>query len=238
MTSGEDLTPSIRAIERYGGFEAVGSTLWLEHVEGIRYRDNDGTEILIKSEDLAADQTAHPRPNRLRMLQRSLVEELSITDKKDWLRSIALHILPLRIAGNPELPPVLFDAEFRIFKTPKDLARSPTVVDDASGKGLKSFAELFGIEVDEDVDETDEETRPSTQPADFSITMSLRLVPQRGEVSEIGYYPASDGIHYGMYAMEMDDELIKMQLHHRIYVELYRNPPTTPLEPLIAPHQF
>jgi len=232
MISGEDINLPQRAIERYGGLEAVGSVLWLEHVQGIRYQDEDGSEIFITPEDLAAEEARYPH-DRLSVLKKALPEELMVTDKKDWLRVMALHILPLRIKGNPELPPVQFDAEFKLFQIPKDLARSPTVV--VSYEFTGSLSEFMG---EESEDETDEESRPSRKPSDYTIAMSLRLTPSQGEVSEVGYYPAHDGTDYGLYAMEATDEVVKMQLHHRIYVELFRKPPTTATESLIAPHQF
>jgi len=139
--------------------------------------------------------------------------------------------LPIRISGNTEMKPVIFDADFKLFKTPKDLARSPTVIGEVT---TDSLLELIGEEETED----DPETTPAKDTGDSTVTMSLRLIPWQGEVSGVGYYPGYDAMDYGLTAMEMDEEAVRMQLHHRIYFELFKRQPKTPPEPLISPHQF
>ncbi len=201
----------LRAAERYGGREAVGSTLWLEHFESITFTDEAGTEQVLVAKDLVDDQkreaeSGYPHFN----IRRAHKEDALLVSKESWLRNTFLLALPVKIAGDTAQPPLRFAAELKVFTVPRDLARSAgTVAFWSSGPNR-----------------------------DVSVTLSLRLVPLLGRVASFAVYPYTADESYGLTAIEADDDVIKMAIGRNKYFELYREPQTEPLPPLTAPHQF
>lgn len=210
---------SLRPSERYGGKEAVGSVLWLEHVEGIRYTNEDGSTVLLRPEDLTKDESEAPRGSPFFSLKTAMSGDLLLRSKEEWLRNYVLRMLPLRITGDPAQPPLLFNAELKTFTVPQELTVNPGVIDQ--------------VEI-----VTGDEGRERDLTRERAISFSLRLVPERGHVSDYGYYPSGMRSEEGIGALEVSPDLIRMQLHHRIYLELYRSPQKQAPGPLIAPHQF
>ena len=200
----------LRAAERYGGREAVGSALWLEHFESITYSDEAGAIQTITSKDLAEDEKRESElgfPNV--HIGRAYKQDASIVTKESWLRSTFLPTLPVKITGDSSQPPLKFEADIKVFTVPRELARGAGVIFDGSDPNR-----------------------------DASVTLSLRFVPLLGRVASFGVYPYTANDDYGITAMEVTDDVIKMGVGHNKYFELYREPQTEPLLPLTAPHQF
>lgn len=217
MTFGEEAFPK-RAIERYGGKEAVGSVLWLEHTEGIKYKAEDGSEHFLTPKDLVADEVQGPRSPGF-TLKRAMKEDASMVTRETWLRNFVLRMLPVKITGAKDQPPLIFNADLEVFTVPQGLTVNPGVIKEVSV-----------------VDDQEGKQRDLTK--EQGITFALRLTPEQGYVEAFGYYPGAMDSDYGIGALEITPDLIRMQLHHRIYAEIYRKPPTSTPGPLIAPHQF
>jgi len=206
-----------RASERYGGIEAVGSTLWLEHADGIQYEKEDGSTALLRPEDLTKDESMMKGSPHLKLMQAMSGDTLLLT-REQWLREYVLRMLPLRITGDRTQAPLLLNAELKIFTVQQRFTVNPGVI-----------YEQQGIIKDGRVE------RDLTK--EQAITFALRLTPQRGAVKKFAYYPG--GINdYGIGALEENPDLIRMQLGHRIYFELYRRPQGKAQAALIPPYQF
>lgn len=208
----------LRPSERYGGREAVGSVLWLEHAEGITFTNEDGSTVLLHPEDLAKDEAA-AKGSPFSKLRKAMAGDTLLLAKEQWLREYVLRMLPLRIAGDPAQPPLLFKAELEVFTVPQELTVNPGVI-----------AQTETITNDEG------EERDLTR--ERAISFGLRLIPERGQIKDYGYYPSGMRSEEGIGALEVTPDLIRMQLHNRIYLELYRSPQKQAPGPLIAPHQF
>lgn len=207
-----------RPSERYGGKEAVGSTLWLEHVDGINFLKEDGSSVLLNPQDLVNDE-ARIKGSPYLELGRSYEWDTLLLTKEQWLREYVLRMLPLRITGDPNQQPLLFNAELKVFTVPQELTVNPGVIEQS-------------------VITMDNEGKERDLTKEKAISFALRFIPQRGIVKDFGYYPGGMYSDYGIGALEVNSNLIRMQLHHRIYFELYRSPQDKALGPLIPPHQF
>ena len=207
-----------RPSERYGGREAVGSALWLEHVEGIKIQNEDGSNTLIKPDDLTQDESKAKGSPYL-ALKRAMTGDTLLLSKQDWLRRYVLRMLPLKLVGDATQPPVLLNAELIVSWVPQELTVNPGVIS-------------------QQVTTRDDEGNERDLTKEKAITFGLRLTPEHGAVRDFGYYPGGMDSDYGIGALEVTADAIKMQLHHRIYLEVLKNPPTQPLPPLIAPPQF
>jgi len=88
----------IRNTERYGGREAVGSALWLEHSSGLVIPAED-SEDLITPEDLAADEADFKQYGYIQAhkIDKETLDGLSTTQ---LLRNYLLPTLPMRISGD------------------------------------------------------------------------------------------------------------------------------------------
>ena len=201
----------LRATERYGGREAVGSTLWLEHFESITFTDESGAEQVLTGEDLIADEKREAESGYPHVhIGRAQREDALLVPTESWLRNTFLPALPVRIKGDTAQPPLKLAADLKVFTVPTDLTRGAGVI------AVESNA-------------------PNR---DVSVTLSLRMVPLLGRVASFGVYPYTADDNYGITAIEADDDVIKMAVGRNKYFELYREPQTKPLPPLTAPHQF
>jgi hypothetical protein len=221
--------------EQYGGLDTVGAPLWLEHVEGIKYEAEDGSEHMLTQEMLAQDhdnlQNKHFSPSSY--LFKARHEEALFQNREAWLRAVVMQLLPLKIVGNKDEAPLLFNSEFKVHKVPRELIRNAGVI-----YASEQLAALRDQEI-EDEDVEDEGSEPSQDLTEEpALTFSLRLVPEKGEISEFSYLPGGTGYDEGLGALTVTDEAFTMQLGHRIYAQIYRKKPEHELPPLIAPHQF
>jgi len=201
----------LRATERYGGREAVGSTLWLEHFESITFIDDSGMEQVLTAKDLADDEkreseSGYPHVH-IGLAQK---EDALLVPTESWLRNTFLPALPVHIKGDTAQPHLKFAADLKVFSVPKDLTR---------GAGVTVV----------------ESKAPNR---DVAVTLSMRLVPLLGRVASFAAYPYTTDENYGLTAIEADDNVVKMAIGRNKYFELYREPQTEPLPPLTAPHQF
>jgi|SRR6185312_2425528 len=209
ITGGEPLF--LRATERYGGREAVGSTLWLEHFESITFTDDSGAEQVLTGKDLADDERREAESGYPHVhIGRAQKEDALLVPTESWLRNTFLPALPVRIKGDTTQPPLKFAADLKVFTVPTDLTR---------GAGVTVL----------------ESNAPNR---DVSVTLSMRLVPTLGRVASFAAYPYTTDENYGITAIEADDDVIKMAIGRNKYFELYREPQTETLPPLTAPHQF
>lgn len=201
----------MRAVERYGGREAVGSALWLEHTESITYFDEAGNPQTITPSDLVADEKKEAEQNfPMVHLWRTPTQDAALVARETWLRRTILPTLPLRVTGDKTKPPLKFDADLKVFTVPRELAQ------------------YTGIVAEENAAITE----------DKSLAFSLRLTPTQGRVESAAIYPGYTGEDYSVTAVEFGVNAIRLGIGYQKYVELYREPQTGDLPPLIAPHQF
>src|SRR5581483_11646903 len=128
-TSGNSDPLFLRAMERYGGREAVGSTLWLEGVETVSFRGETGELQVLTPADLANDEkveATHRWP--MTHIGRADPEDLALVTKEAWMRRAILPAIPLRITGDTTRPPLKLDADLKVFRVPRELARYAGVV--------------------------------------------------------------------------------------------------------------
>lgn len=200
----------IRNTERYGGCEAVGSALWLEHSSGLVIPTADG-EDLITPEDLVADEADFKQYGYIqpRTLDKETLDGLPTTQ---LLRNYLLPALPVRISGDTAKPKLSLETEVVAFNAPRDFTRGAGVI----------AVESFGEEAEKD----------------FVPTFSVRFVPREGEVETMGIYPYS-AIHerYTINAFEVDNRSLRAVIGGRVLVECFKQHEED-LPPQIAPHQF
>lgn len=200
----------IRNTERYGGREAIGSALWLEHSSGLVVPTKDG-EDLITPEDLVADEADFKQYGYIqrRKLDKETLDGLSTTQ---LLRNYLLPALPVRISGDTTQPKLALKTEVTVFKTPRDFTRSAGII----------AVQSFGEEAERD----------------FVPTFSVRFVPKEGEVETMGIYPYSASHEdYAINAFEVDSRSLRAVIGGRVLVECFKQHEED-LPPQIAPHQF
>lgn len=200
----------IRNTERYGGREAVGSALWLEHSGGLVVPTEDGDD-LITPEDLVADEADFKQYGYIQTheLDKETLDSLSTTQ---LLRNYLLPALPVRISGDTTKPKLTLETEVTTFKTPRDFARSAGVI----------AVQSFGAEAEKD----------------FIPTFSVRFVPREGEVETMGIYPyAAADERYTINAFEVDNKSLRAVIGGHVLVECFKQHEED-LPPQIAPHQF
>ncbi len=214
--SGEPL--SMRAVERYGGREQVGSVLWLEHVDSISFTDESGESKLLLPKDLKRDEETLTG-NPINELNLAYSQDAALVMKERWLRGIILPTLPLRITGDRSQPPLKFDADLKVFRVPRELARHTGVI-------MEQRQIVVDGEIDHDLNE------------DSSISFSLRFVPSQGQVERYAIYPGYSDADYGITAVEDTPDVLKVGVGYQKYFEVYKRPQLNELPPLLAPHQF
>ncbi|HEY5442203.1 MAG TPA: hypothetical protein VIJ68_01555 [Candidatus Saccharimonadales bacterium] len=207
---------ALRAVERFGGREAVGSVLWLEHAESITFEDEAGVAHVLTPGNLAEDGAklaGHPETN----LNTYHNQDAAIVRKEIWLRGVMLPTLPVKISGDRTLPLLKLDAELKVFTVPRELARYPGTIHE--------FQAVEGGELRSRSDDT-------------SLALSLRFVPTQGRVESVAIYPGSIDRDYGITAVEFGVEAVRVGIGYQKFFEVYREPQTDELPPLLAPHQF
>lgn len=214
-TSGLDGFGEPRATERFGGREAVGSALWLEHTDGIDFVDENGDVHTLTQDDLVNDELreaaeSYPRTN----LGRIYSQDIDLVTRESWLRRTLLPTLPIRISGDLSEAPLRLTAELAVFRVPRELAR---------------YAGIISEVLDQSAQEAQE---------NGSLGLSLRLVPTVGRVESVGIYPGYTDERYGITATEFGSEVVKIAIGYQKYIELFRDPQVNPLPELTAPHQF
>ena len=211
----QDPLLTMRAVERYGGREAVGSVLWLEHTDSITVTDESGALRTFTPGDLAEDE-AKLAGSHEQDLQRYRGQDADTFTKVQWLRGVMLPTLPVKISGDKTQPPLKFDADLKVFTVPHELARYPGIIHDyeAAEGELRSRGD------------------------DTSLALSLRFVPTQGRVESVSVYPGSTDSDFGITAVEFGVEAVRLGIGYQKHFELYREPQTGELPPLLAPHQF
>lgn len=205
-----------RATERFGGREAVGSALWLEHVDDITFLDEVGEPHVLTPADLAEDEVREANAGYPSVrLDRIYGHDADFLTRESLLRQTMLPMLPLRITGDTSREAVRFNAEFSISRVPRQLAQYAGILAEIGNEAVEKASESG------------------------SIMLSLRLVPTVGRVESVAIYPGyTNDERYGITAVEFGSEAMKAVIGYQKYVEVYRTPQEGELPDLIAPHQF
>ncbi|HVW23564.1 MAG TPA: hypothetical protein VHB51_03745 [Candidatus Saccharimonadales bacterium] len=112
----------VRNTQRYGGREAVGSALWLEHCQGLVV-PADSADAIITPGDLRADEkdfatNGYVQPHKL---DRKVLKGLASTQ---LLRNYLLPALPVRMTGDSRMEELLLSTEVITHNIPVELTDS------------------------------------------------------------------------------------------------------------------
>ncbi|HEX5797290.1 MAG TPA: hypothetical protein VFX86_02780 [Candidatus Saccharimonadales bacterium] len=225
-----------RKIDMYGGSQAVGSVLWLEHCEALHVPMEEGSSLRLSPQDLIEDE------NLLKEKGHIDIHKLKPTDLEKAppdkiMRYVVLPNLPLKITGNEERDPLVLNVDFKAFSTPRSLTYHSGVLgmfDSGYDDEEELERKLDELEFDDEASLLNTLNAPGD---DLVPTFTVRFNPLKGAVASFAAYPASGSEDYAVNAIEVDDQGMRALIGGRIFTECFRERQAD-LPALHAPHQF